>query len=136
MFTLTFRVLVRAAAYLSSNQVVSVLQLALDRVSNEAQEISSLTILDGNNVVFIARASPARVFWGDRYRLSATGVLYVRRACLAWHVRLKPGKQSDKALRTPCSAVGAASGGHHQRLPSIAFDWYFDACDPDRLGIG
>jgi len=62
LFSLTPRVLVLAAAYLSSSQVVSILQPVLDRVSSEAQEISSLAILDGNEVVFIARASPARVF--------------------------------------------------------------------------
>jgi IclR family pca regulon transcriptional regulator len=62
LFQLTPRVLKLAASYLSSNQVVSVLQPVLDRVSSAAQEISSLAILDGNDVVFIARASPARVF--------------------------------------------------------------------------
>lgn len=62
LFTLTPRVLVLAASYLSSSQVVSVLQPVLDRLSNDAQEISSLAILDRNDVVFIARSSPARVF--------------------------------------------------------------------------
>lgn len=62
LFTLTPRVLVLAASFLSSNQVVSVLQPVLDRLSNDAQEISSLAILDGHEVVFIARSSPARVF--------------------------------------------------------------------------
>ena len=40
----------------------SVLQPALDKLSGDAQEITSLAILDGNDVVFIARASPTRVF--------------------------------------------------------------------------
>ena len=74
LFTLTPRVLVLAAAYLSSNQVVSVLQPMLDRLSSRAQEISSLAVLDGADVVFIARASPARVFSGGidiGYRLPA-----------------------------------------------------------------
>jgi IclR family pca regulon transcriptional regulator len=62
LFQLTPRVLKLAASYLTSNQVVSVLQPVLDRLSSAAQEISSLAILDGNDVVFIARASPARVF--------------------------------------------------------------------------
>ncbi len=61
-FALTPQVLRLAAAWLSSSQFVSVLQPALDRLSNEAQEISSLAILDGDEVVFVARASPARVF--------------------------------------------------------------------------
>ena len=62
LFRLTPRVLVLASSYLSSNHVVSVLQPALDRLSAEAHEISSMAILDGNDVVFIARASPTRVF--------------------------------------------------------------------------
>ena len=62
MFSLTPRVLVLAASFLSSNQVVAVLQPVLDRLASAAQEISSLAILDGHEVIFIARASPARVF--------------------------------------------------------------------------
>jgi IclR family pca regulon transcriptional regulator len=62
LFRLTPRVLVLASSYLASNHVVSVLQPALDKLSSEAQEISSMAILDGNDVVFIARASPTRIF--------------------------------------------------------------------------
>lgn len=62
LFRLTPRVLTLASTYLASNHVVSVLQPALDRLSSEAQEISSMAILDGHDVVFIARASPTRVF--------------------------------------------------------------------------
>ena len=61
-FRLTPRVLVLASSYLASNHVVSVLQPALDKLSSEVQEISSMAILDGNDAVFIARASPTRVF--------------------------------------------------------------------------
>jgi len=62
LFRLTPRVLVLASAYLASNHVVSVLQPALDKLSADAQEISSMAILDGFDAVFIARASPTRVF--------------------------------------------------------------------------
>jgi IclR family pca regulon transcriptional regulator len=62
LFRLMPRVLVLASAYLASNHVVSVLQPALDKLSSDAQEISSMAILDGNDVVFIARASPTRIF--------------------------------------------------------------------------
>jgi IclR family pca regulon transcriptional regulator len=62
LFRLMPRVLVLASSYLASSHVVSVLQPALDRLSGEAQEISSMAILDGNDVVFIARASPTRIF--------------------------------------------------------------------------
>jgi IclR family transcriptional regulator, pca regulon regulatory protein len=62
LFSLTPHVLTLAASYLRSNQLVTVLQPVLDRVSAAAQEISSLAVLDGDDVVFIARGSPARMF--------------------------------------------------------------------------
>jgi IclR family pca regulon transcriptional regulator len=62
LFTLTPHVLTLAASYLRSSQVVTVLQPVLDRIATAAQEISSLSVLDGDQVVFIARGSPARVF--------------------------------------------------------------------------
>jgi IclR family pca regulon transcriptional regulator len=62
LFALTPRILALAGAYMTSNQVVAILQPALDRISSEAQEISSLAVLDNNDVIFVARASPARVF--------------------------------------------------------------------------
>ena len=62
LFTLTPHVLTLAASYLRSSQVVTVLQPVLDRIAMAAQEISSLAVLDADEVVFIARGSPARVF--------------------------------------------------------------------------
>jgi IclR family pca regulon transcriptional regulator len=62
LFSLTPHVLTLAASYLRSSQVVAVLQPLLDRIATSAQEISSLAVLDGEEVVFIARGSPARVF--------------------------------------------------------------------------
>lgn len=62
LFSLTPRVLTLASSYLASNQIVTVLQPVMDRVASEAREVCSLAILDGDEAVFIARASPARVF--------------------------------------------------------------------------
>lgn len=62
LFTLTPHVLTLAASYLRSSQIATVLQPVLDRVAAEAQEISSLAVLDRHEVVFIARSSPTRVF--------------------------------------------------------------------------
>jgi IclR family pca regulon transcriptional regulator len=62
LFTLTPHVLTLSASFLRSSQVVTVLQPVLDRIATSAQEISSLAVLDGEEVVFIARGSPARVF--------------------------------------------------------------------------
>ena len=74
LFALTPHVLTLAGSYLRSNQVVAVLQPVLDRISAEALEISSLAVLDGDDVVFIARGSPTRMFTGGvdiGYRLPA-----------------------------------------------------------------
>lgn len=74
LFSLTPHVLTLAASYLRSNQLVAVLQPLLDRVATAANEISSLAVLDGDDVVFIARSSPARMFSGGLeigYRLPA-----------------------------------------------------------------
>ncbi len=62
MFALTLRVLSLASAYLSSNQIVAVLQPMIDEVAIETREVCSLAIFDGEEAVFIARGSPARVF--------------------------------------------------------------------------
>jgi IclR family pca regulon transcriptional regulator len=62
MFMLTPKVLSLAGSYMTSNQIVTILQPVLDQLSNAAQEISSLAVLMGFEVVFVARASPARVF--------------------------------------------------------------------------
>src|SRR3981189_3380547 len=48
LFTLTPHVLTLAASYLRSSQVVTVLQPVLDRIASAAQEISSLSGLDGD----------------------------------------------------------------------------------------
>jgi IclR family pca regulon transcriptional regulator len=62
LFALTPRVLLLASAYLTSNQISTVMQPLMDEVSAKAKEVCSLAILDGDEVVFIARSSPARIF--------------------------------------------------------------------------
>src|ERR1700676_2726950 len=62
LFSLTPRILALASAYLASNQISTVMQPLMDEVSARAKEICSLAVLDGDEVVFVARASPARVF--------------------------------------------------------------------------
>jgi IclR family pca regulon transcriptional regulator len=89
LFSLTPHVLTLAASYLRSSQVVAVLQPVLDRIATAAQEISSLAVLDGEEVVFIARGSPARVF--------STG-LDIGLACRPLHLgRPRHARQFDDA---------------------------------------
>jgi len=62
LFSLTPRVLLLASSYLSSNQLNTVMQPLMDATAAEAREVCSLAILDGEDVVFIGRASPTRMF--------------------------------------------------------------------------
>ena len=74
VFAPTPHVLTLAGSYLRSNQLVAVLQPVLDEIATRSQEISSLAVLDGGDVVFIARGSPTRIFSGGidiGYRLPA-----------------------------------------------------------------
>lgn len=61
LFRLTPRVLTLAGAYLLSNPVAGILQPALERLSADIHESCSAAVLDGNDVVMIAHASPTRV---------------------------------------------------------------------------
>ncbi|MFN3350424.1 IclR family transcriptional regulator C-terminal domain-containing protein [Pseudorhodoplanes sp.] len=61
MFRLTPRILSLAGAYLLSNSVSTILQPAVDRLSAELSEACSAAVLDGDDVVMIAHASPARM---------------------------------------------------------------------------
>jgi IclR family pca regulon transcriptional regulator len=62
LFSLTPRVLLLASAYLSSNQLNTVMQPLMDEVAAKAKEVCSMAVLDGEEVVFIVRSSPLRVF--------------------------------------------------------------------------
>jgi IclR family pca regulon transcriptional regulator len=74
VFRLTPHVLALASSYLASDSLSIVLQPAMDRMASEAQEVCSVAILERTEVVFVARASPARVFLNGLeigYRLPA-----------------------------------------------------------------
>jgi IclR family pca regulon transcriptional regulator len=62
LFSLTPRVLLLASAYLTSNQISTVMQPLMDEVAATAKEVCSVAILDDDEVVFVARSSPARIF--------------------------------------------------------------------------
>ena len=61
MFRLTPRILTLANAYLSSNAVSDIIQPALERLSAEVKEACSCAVLDGDDMVMIAHASPNRL---------------------------------------------------------------------------
>jgi len=109
LFELTPRVLGLASAYLASNQISALLQPAMDRVSDQAKEVCSLAIWDGDDAVFVARSSPARVFsagidLGYRLPLFCTSVGRVllgrldNEAIAATVERMTLTKQTDATL--------------------------------------
>ena len=103
LFALTPHVLTLAGAYLRANQVVAVLQPVLDDIAVAAQEISSLAVLDGDDVVFVARGSPTRIFSGGvdiGYRLPCFCTA-VGRAML--------GRLGDAELKTKLAAMKRAA---------------------------
>ena len=61
LFRLTPRVLALARAYLQSNAVTDILQPALERLSEEVGKSCSAAVLDGEDVMMIAHASPKRI---------------------------------------------------------------------------
>ncbi len=61
MFRLTPRVLMLASAYLASNPISSILQPALENLSADINEACSAAVLDGDDMVMIAHASPPRM---------------------------------------------------------------------------
>src|SRR6516164_8775821 len=60
-FRLSPRILTLAGAYLQSNSISDILQPAVERLSVEVGEACSAAVLDGNDVIMIAHASPNRV---------------------------------------------------------------------------
>lgn len=61
LFRLTPRVLTLARAYLLSNSITDILQPAVERMTAEVGEACSAAVLDGDDVIMIAHASPNRV---------------------------------------------------------------------------
>jgi IclR family pca regulon transcriptional regulator len=61
LFRLTPRVLTLASAYLLSNAIADILQPAVERLTAEVGESCSAAVLDGDDVIMIAHASPNRV---------------------------------------------------------------------------
>jgi IclR family pca regulon transcriptional regulator len=61
MFKLTPRILTLASSYLQANPLSEILQPALERTSAAVNEACSSAVMDGDDVVMIAHASPNRL---------------------------------------------------------------------------
>ena len=61
LYELTPAVLTLGQAYLGSASLATVAQPVLERVSSQLEEATAVAVLDGNDVVFVARASARRI---------------------------------------------------------------------------
>jgi len=59
-FVLTPKLLELSSAYLHTNPLTAKSQTALAELANETGEAASLTVLDGGDIVYVARAQPCR----------------------------------------------------------------------------
>jgi IclR family pca regulon transcriptional regulator len=96
-FRLTPHVLTLASAYLATDVVPNVMQPIVERLSRETEEACSAAVLDGDDVVFVARANPQRIVSvgleiGYRLPASATAVGRVLLSALS-------NEQVDEHLR-------------------------------------
>jgi IclR family pca regulon transcriptional regulator len=60
-YELTASVLALAHSYLDSNAIARVAQPVLERISAEVRESSSLAMLDGDDIVYVARSATRRI---------------------------------------------------------------------------
>ncbi len=123
-FHLTPRVLTLARAYLASDIVPAVMQPIVERVSAQVRETCSAAVLDGDEIAFVARATPSRLLTVGLevgYRLPAwsTAVGRVLLAGLtpeetkARLAGLRPVAHTERTLTDPAAvarAVRAARG--------------------------
>lgn len=94
MFRLTPRVLTLAGAYLLSNPISNILQPALERLSADLNEACSAAVLDGDDIVMIAHASPPRV-------LQLSGQIGLRLPAISSSLgRILLASLDDDALKT------------------------------------
>jgi IclR family pca regulon transcriptional regulator len=60
-YALTPKVLTLASAFLTSNAIATVMQPIVESVAREIGEACSAAVLDGDDIVFVARANPQRI---------------------------------------------------------------------------
>jgi IclR family pca regulon transcriptional regulator len=109
-FALTPRVLQLGYAYLSSTPLTAVLQNALERLSEEIGESSSASLLDGRDIVYVARAATKRIMSvglsvGSRLPAYCTSMGRVLLAALPEHEARRRVEASDRRALTRATAT-------------------------------
>lgn len=126
-FTLTPRVLKLGYAYLSSTPLTTILQSALERLSEAIGESSSGSILDGDDIVYVARAVTKRIMSvglavGARLPAFCTSMGRILLAALPEDEALKRVEASPRSARTAKTVT--ATGDIMQRLAAARRDGY------------
>ena len=112
IYRLKTRVLKLGLSYLSSTSVIAAAQPILDRISQELGESASMSMLDGDNIVYVARSAASRVLWvglsvGSRLPAYCTSMGRVLLAGLPgpdldlYLRRLKPKAYTEKTIVDP-----------------------------------
>ncbi|GAB0117981.1 IclR family transcriptional regulator domain-containing protein [Acidisoma sp. 7E03] len=109
-FELTAKVLRLGSAYLSATPLPRLLQPVLDRVSNEVGQSASASVLEGTEIVYIARAAVRRVMSvtlmpGSRLPAWCASMGRVLLAALPEPERLALLAQSDLRPLTPLTKI-------------------------------
>ena len=110
-FTLTPKVLQLGHAYLSGMSLVEIARPHLQSIAQELGETASLTVLDGDEIVYVdlatsSRLSSVRINVGTRFQAHATSMGRVLLAALPaeqieeYLERLGQGKRSERTIRS------------------------------------
>ena len=129
-FRLTPRVLNLARAYLQSNAISDIMQPALERLSEQMGKSCSAAVLDGEDVMMVAHASPKRIIpvsaqIGFRLPAIATSLGRVLLAALPdrdleaflAHIHPKKITNSPSPAKTSCAKPSSRSGTTAIRSP-------------------
>jgi IclR family pca regulon transcriptional regulator len=115
-FSLTARVLELGYAFLSSMTLPDVAQPHLERLSAEVRESSSVSVLDGTDIVYVARVAVSRIMTvtinvGTRFPAHATSMGHVLLAGLDADGLARYLEQADLDRLTPHTLTTPAALG-------------------------
>ncbi len=111
-FALTARVLELGYAFLSSMSLPQVVQPHLEKLSAEVHESSSVSVLDGTDIVYVARVAVSRIMAvsinvGTRFPAHATSMGHVLLAGLSAHDLAEYLRQARFDALTPRTITSA-----------------------------
>jgi len=119
LFSLTPRVLRLGYAYLSASPLPKLAQPVLESIGEKTQEVASISILDGNEIVFVARSAKRRI-------MSASNDVGTRRPAYCTSMgrvllASRPDAEVERLLRIsrPRKFTPKTKTGHRELLREI-----------------